>query len=189
MHLQPPKITSTFVAHKGHMLDSLITSKTRLRLLVKFFINEANQGHMRGLAEEFNESTNAIRKELNNLSEAGYLQKRTVQNRIAYRANTKHPLFASLQNIVHKYLGLDTIVSRILDRMGDVQQVVLIGDYAAGRDTGTIEIVIVGQTLDEVYLEQLAAKIEETIGRCIQFTLLEKPLKKGLVLYQEIGQK
>lgn len=169
------------------MLDSIITSKTRLRLLIKFFINAANQGHMRGLAEEFNESTNAIRKELNNLSEAGYLEKKTIQNRIAYRANTKHPLFAPLQNIVHKYLGLDTIVSRVLDRMGDVQQVVLTGDYADGRDTGTIEVSIVGQTLNESYLAQLAVKIEENIGRRVQFTLLNTPLKSGLILYQDIG--
>ena len=58
------------------MLETLITSKTRIRILVKFFINEANFGHIRGLAEEMNESTNAIRKELNNLSEAGYLEKK-----------------------------------------------------------------------------------------------------------------
>lgn len=167
------------------MLDSLITSKTRLRLLIKFFINAANQGHMRGLAEEFNESTNAIRKELNNLSKAGYLEKKTIQNRIAYRANTKHPLFSSLQNIVHKYLGLDTIVSRILDRMGDVQQVVLTGDYAEGRDTGTIEVTIVGRSLNETYLDQLAIKVEETIGRRVKFTLLKTPMKNGLVLYQQ----
>ena len=44
------------------MLETLITSKTRIRILVKFFINTANNGHLRGLAEEMNESTNAIRK-------------------------------------------------------------------------------------------------------------------------------
>src|SRR5690606_12921075 len=168
------------------MLDSLITSKTRLRLLVKFFINAANQGHMRGLAEEFNESTNAIRKELNNLTEAGYLERETVQNRISYRANTEHPLFGPLQNIVHKYLGLDKIVSRILDRMGDVQQVVLTGDYAEGRDTGTIEVVIVGRSLNEAYLDQLVKKVEETIGRQVKFVLQKTPTKAGLVLYQQV---
>ena len=140
---------------------------------------------MRGLADEFNESTNAIRKELNNLSEAGYLEKKTIQNRIAYRANTKHPLFSSLQDIVHKYLGLDTIVSRVLDRMGQVQQVVLTGDYAEGRDSGVVAVTIVGQELNEAYVEQLAAKIAETIGRQVKFTLRNTPLTNGLVLYQE----
>ena len=57
------------------MLGSLITSKTRLRMLIKFFVSAANNGYLNGLANEFNESTNSIRKELNNLSSAGYLLK------------------------------------------------------------------------------------------------------------------
>ena len=32
------------------MLGELITSKTRLRLLVKFFISQANKGYLNGLA-------------------------------------------------------------------------------------------------------------------------------------------
>ena len=48
------------------MLDSLITSKTRLRLLIKFFLNIANKGYLNSLASEFGESTNSVRKELNN---------------------------------------------------------------------------------------------------------------------------
>ena len=56
------------------MLESLITSKTRLRLLIKFFLNIANKGYLNSLANEFGESTNSVRKELNNLSSAGYLE-------------------------------------------------------------------------------------------------------------------
>lgn len=166
-----------------HMLDTLITSKTRLRLLVKFFINAANRGHMRGLAEEFNESTNAIRKELNNLSEAGYLEKEALQNRVSYRANTNHPLFGLLQSIVHKYLGLDRIVETVLSRMGDVEQVVVRGDYAEGRDSGLIEVTIVGPALNAEYLEQLAPKIESVIGRQVVFTRSSQKLTDGLILY------
>ena len=57
------------------MLGQLITSKTRLRLLVKFFISQANKGYLNGLANEMGESTNSIRKELNHLFKAGYLEK------------------------------------------------------------------------------------------------------------------
>ncbi len=167
------------------MLDTLITSKTRLRLLVKFFINAANRGHMRGLADEFNESTNAIRKELNNLSEAGYLEKQAEGNRLSYRANVKHPLFGSLQDIVRKYLGLDTIVETVLRRMGDVEQVVLTGDYAEGRDSGTIAVTIVGKALNADYLKQLAPKVEGVIGRRVRFTLRDNKPDEGLVLYEQ----
>ena len=152
------------------MLETLITSKTRLRLLLKFFVNEANRAHMRGLAGEFNESTNAIRKELNNLSEAGYLEKKSVGKRIDYRANTEHPLFDSLQGIVRKYLGLDAIVEKVLDRMGDVRQVWVTGDYAQGVDSGMIEITVFGEAMNMAYAHQLAEKLEDKIGRKVELT-------------------
>ena len=82
------------------MLDTLITSKTRIRLLIKFFINITNKGYLNGLASEFGESTNSVRKELNNLSSAGYLEKHSENNKIIYKANTSHPLFKTLQKIV-----------------------------------------------------------------------------------------
>ena len=166
------------------MLESLITSKTRIRILVKFFINAANMGHLRGLAEEMKESTNAIRKELNNLSEAGYLEKEAVQNRISYKANTKHPLFAVLQKIVFQHLGLDALVVMILERMGEVKKIVVIGDYAEGNDSGTIEVVIVGDALNTKYIEQLAIKIEEQINRNVQFLITQEYKGNGLTIYE-----
>ncbi|MGJ1291954.1 hypothetical protein [Sphingobacterium multivorum] len=71
------------------MLETLITSKTRLKLLIKFFVSATNRAHLRGLAEEFQESTNAIRKELNQLSEAGYLDRKTEKNKVVYSANKR----------------------------------------------------------------------------------------------------
>ena len=88
------------------MLNQLITSKTRLRLLIKFFISQANRGYLNGLANEFNESTNSIRKELNHLSEAGYLEKYKDNNKVGYKANVNHPMFEILQKVVFKHLGL-----------------------------------------------------------------------------------
>ena len=61
------------------MLESLISSKTRLKLLIKFFIDITSNSHLRGLANEYNDSTNSIRLELNNLSEAGYLIKKKLR--------------------------------------------------------------------------------------------------------------
>ena len=49
------------------MLDSIITSKARIKLLVKFFINPNSNGYLHKLANEFGESNNNIRVELNRL--------------------------------------------------------------------------------------------------------------------------
>ena len=153
------------------MLNQLITSKTRLRLLIKFFISQANRGYLNGLATEFKESTNSIRKELNHLSEAGYLEKYKDNNRVAYKANTKHPMFEILQKVVFKHLGLEDIVEHVLAQMGEVQQIHLIGDYAKGLDTGNIEVLLIGEQLNTNYIAQLEEKIEKLIERKVQFIL------------------
>ena len=56
------------------MLNTLITSKTRINLLLKFFLNPGTKAYLRELAAEFGESTNAIRVELKRLSNAKLLQ-------------------------------------------------------------------------------------------------------------------
>ncbi len=167
------------------MLESLITSKTRIRILVKFFINAANDGYLRGLADEMHESTNSIRKELNNLEEAGYLQKEAIQNKVSYKANTKHPLYTVLQKIVFQYIGLDSVVDMVLERMGAVRKIIVIGDYANGIDSGLIEVIILGNDLNVEYIDNLSDKIENQIKRKVQFYLKDKKYSKGLVIFDD----
>ena len=156
------------------MLGELITSKTRLRLMIKFFVSQANRGYLNGLATEMGESTNAIRKELNHLQNAGYLDKIKVNNKVEYKANTKHPLFSTLQKVVLKHLGLEDIVQTVLERMGSVDQIILIGDYAKGVDSGLIEVFLIGQNMNMEYIAQLEEKIEKLIGRKVSFYLASK---------------
>jgi len=145
------------------MLGELITSKTRLRLLIKFFISQANRGYLNGLATEMGESTNAIRKEL----------------------NIKHPLFEVMQKVVFKHLGLEDVVETVLERMGDVDQIILVGDYAKGNDSGLIEVFLIGQDLNMEYIAQLEDKIEDLIGRKVSFYLASKFLtdREHIVLF------
>ena len=166
------------------MLDSLITSKTRIRLLVKFFINAANAGYLRGLATEMNENTNAIRKELNNLSEAGYIVRDASESKVMYRANTSHPLFSTLQQMIRKHIGIDNIIAQILERMGEVTRIFVLGDYAQGIDSGTIEIVIEGPSLNESYIQQLIPKIKNEIHKEVKVQITHLFLGDGLLIFE-----
>lgn len=168
------------------MLSSLITSKTRLRMLIKFFINATNNGYLNGLANEFNESTNSIRKELNNLSGAGYLLKSKKNNKIIYNANTSHPLFAVIQKIVRQHIGLEQIVETVIERIGDVDQIALVGKYAKGIDEGNIEIVINGSTVNKDYLESIKPKIKKKIGRNVNFLLNKNPDSNSIILFDRL---
>ena len=165
------------------MLNSLITSKTRLRVLVKFFIRAANKGHLNSLASEFGESTNGVRKELNKLKDAGYLVSNKEQNKVIYRANTKHPLYSVLQQLVKKHLRLDEMVETIVKRIGDVQKIILIGDYARGIDSGLIEVLLIANDINLEYIEELEKKLKNKIGRKVVFSMESE--EEGIVLYNK----
>lgn len=168
------------------MLNELITSKTRLRLLIKFFISQANRGYLNGLAAEMGESSNSIRKELNHLFNAGYLKKVKNDNKIEYQANSNHPLYGILKKVVMKHLGLEDIVDTVLDRMGNVQKIIIVGDYAEGNDSGNIEVFLIGKDLNMGYISNLEDKIEKLINRKVSFYLASKFLseRKHIILYE-----
>lgn len=157
------------------VLETLITSRTRLKMLLRFFLNSHSKAHLRGLAEEFGESTNAIRHELNNLSKAGYLVSNGKGNIIEYSANIAHPLYPELQRIIHKYLGIDKIidnvVNKILSRLGELHVALITGDYANGKDTGIIDLVLVGY-LDQNHSREYVLKAEKLIDRKIRLLVL-----------------
>ena len=160
------------------MLDSLITSKTRVKLLLKFFLNPGTKSYLRGLATEFGESTNAIRVELNRLTEAKLLKSVNSGRTVEYRANKQHSLFKDLQSVVKKFVGLDKVAEELAAKLGDIQAAYVIGDYAKGIDSGLIDLVLVGQVDDEK-LKEVTEKTEGLIDRKIRTLVLKQSdLKK-----------
>ena len=167
------------------MLGALFTSKTRLKLLIKFFVSSSNTGYLRGIAEEFDESTNSIRKELNQLTEAGFLDRREGSKKVIYQANDAHPLFLPVQKLIHSFLGIDQIIDQVMDRSGSVEQVILVGEYAKGVESDTLRVVILGETLNQKYLLQLAEKMSVLISKKVEVTF-EKPEKGNtIVIYHK----
>ena len=127
------------------MLDTLITSKTRVKLLMKFFLNPGTRAYLRELALEFGESTNSVRVELNRLSKAKIISSENVGRTIEYRANEKHSLFNELQSLVLKFSGVDQLVETLIKRLGEVKTAYVVGDYARGIDSGLIDIILIGK--------------------------------------------
>src|SRR5690606_42014611 len=111
------------------MLETLISSKTRIKLLLRLFLNPGNSAHLRGLADDFGESTNSVRMELNRFEDSGMLLSESRGNKKLYRANEKHPLFGVINNILLKYVGIDRIVDIINDRLGNVENTILNCSY------------------------------------------------------------
>jgi hypothetical protein len=154
------------------MLDTLITSKTRIKLLLRFFLNSNAKSYLRNLETEFHESTNSIRVELNRFEKAGLLISGMEMNRKVYQANTKHPLFPDITNIIRKYVGFDQLIEKVMEQLGSVDKAYITGDLALGRDTKRIDLLLYGKNIDCEYLDLLAQKTAILIKREIHYKIL-----------------
>jgi hypothetical protein len=161
------------------MIDALISSKTRIKLLLKFFLNSNARAYLRSLESEFGESTNAIRLELNRLENAGLLTSSSEGNKKIFQANTQHPLFTEIHNILRKHIGLDQIVENIVHRLGELQSVYLIGDFSKGMNSQVIDLIFIGN-VDKMYLLELTGKVEKMINRKIRYLLYDDLESKGI---------
>ena len=155
------------------MLEALVTSKTRMKMLLKFFLNSRSEAYLRSLAEEFGESTNSIRLELNKFEDAGLLTARMQGNKKLYKANSSHPLFPDIHNIILKHVGVDHIIEEIVNKLGDVHKVFLIGDFAKGINSSIMDLIFVGRDINKTYLLNLVEKAEKIIKRKLRFMVFE----------------
>lgn len=154
------------------MIETLISSKTRIKLLLKFFLNSKTTAYLRSLESEFGDSTNAIRLELNKLEKAGMLSSSQKGNKKIFQANTKHPLFNEIHNILLKQIGLDQIIENVVERLGDIDKVFLIGDFAKGLDSQIIDLIFIGD-IEKTYLLDLVGKAERLIQRKIRYLIYQ----------------
>ena len=155
------------------MLDTLISSKTRIKLLLKFFLNSNMTSYLRSLEAEFGESTNAIRLELNKLEKAGMLSSFMKGNKKMFTANTRHPLFSEIRNILLKHIGIDRLVEGVIMRLGEVESVYLSGQFAKGLDSPIIDLIFIGN-IDTAYLIQLIERVEPVIKRKVRYLIYQE---------------
>jgi hypothetical protein len=148
---------------------------------VRFFFNPKLRSYLRELAKEFGVSTNSVRKELNQLTRTNLLKSERNGRQVFYMANEDHPLFPELRSMVSKVMGIDQVIDGIVNELGDLEVAYLIGDYAEGKDTGIIDLVLVGK-IDKNHLNYLIERTEQYIKRKI------RPLVLSSQEYQKLHQ-
>ena len=120
----------------------------------------------------FGESTNAIRLELNRLEQAKLLTTSSKGNKKLYTANTNHPLFPEIHKLLLKHTGIDKIVDKVINNIGNLQEVYLVGELAKGNNSKVIDLWFVGDNLDSTYVLELIEKTEKLIERKIRYVIL-----------------
>ena len=156
------------------LLGPLITSKTRLKLLLRFFLNQNLSGYLQGLSKELDENTNSIRVELNRLEEAGLLSSELQGRRKLYQVNLAHPLTSDITSIVRKVSGIDALVDKVVDNLPGLSQVWICGALARGIQGDSIDCVLIGTDLNSKYIAGLSARVKELTGKKVNTQVLEQ---------------
>ncbi len=154
------------------MLEALISSKTRVKLLTLFLLNPGNEYDIREIGRTTGENINAVRRELANLESFGLISGQKKGNQQYYTVNTGHFLYAELQKIVLKTEGVAGIIKEALVRE-KITCMFIYGSFAKGTAgaKSDIDLFIVGN-MDENRLIPLIHSCEKATGREINYTLM-----------------
>jgi hypothetical protein len=154
-----------------NLLAGLISSRTRIKLLMRFFLNPKTRSYLRELAKDFGVSTNAVREELNQLTCTDLLKVEKNGRSVFYSANTEHALFPELRSMVQKVMGIDQVIEGIVTRLGELDRAYLIDDYAEGKDTGIIDLILIGE-VNQYHLNDVCRKTEKYLNRKIRTVVI-----------------
>lgn len=139
-------------------------------MLSKLLLNPAMQVYLRGVERELGVNSNTARIELNKLAKMNLIQVVTsdeITKIKKYTINKQHPMFDSLRGIALKFIGIDEIITQFIDKLGDLQRVILTGELAAGNNTPIIDLILVGD-VDRVFLSELVEKAENKLTKKIR---------------------
>lgn len=155
------------------MLEALISSRARVKLLSLFLQNPGKEYFVREIVRMTGENINAVRRELANLASFGLITGRKRGNQQYYEVNTGHFLYADLQKVILKTEGVAGVLAQALAGEKAITCSFIYGSFAKGTagSGSDIDLFIIGDA-DEARLIPLIAECENTTGREINFTLM-----------------
>lgn len=150
-------------------LSKLFGSYARLKALRLFLFNDDLSFSLAEVVERTKTSKDVARKELAALTAMELLKKKKGKTGVVYAASRKFPYFDALQTFVRSTTNLgDSDMIQPLKRAGDLRLVVLSGLFTGAHDT-KVDILIVGDKLEDRPLEGAMRTLEAELGRELRF--------------------
>ncbi len=159
--------------HPASVLDELLTSRTRGRLLTIFLPHPTEEYYLRELSRRTGLSLRAVQHELARLERLDLVQSHRRGQQKYFRANERHPLFADLKRIVYKTTGMGDVLRDALAPVKGIQVAFIYGSVAKGEDRSTsdVDLLLIGAP-DADHLHETIRKAEETLGREVSFVTM-----------------
>jgi predicted nucleotidyltransferase len=146
-------------------LAGILSSRVRAEIFRLLFGLNEKELHMREMERQAALSLGTIRQDLQKLVKLDLVKARRDGNRLYYRANTDHPLFPEIRNLVLKTAGLVEVIKSALDREG-IEVAFIFGSLARSKERAEsdVDLMVIGTTGLRSLSSRLAG-VSEQIGR------------------------
>ncbi|MBI4040965.1 MAG: nucleotidyltransferase domain-containing protein [Deltaproteobacteria bacterium] len=147
-------------------LDTLFSSKTRVKLLSLFVMSPEKSFYQRELERLLGVPIRAIQQEIEKLVSIGFLASTRSGNRVYFKANQDFMLFNELKKIILKTEAIGGLIQEHLMKLGKVRFSFIFGSLATGKDMpqSDIDLMIIG-SVGAKLLSSTTQKISEKTGR------------------------
>lgn len=156
------------------MLEDLIISRVRVKVLQLFFLNLGQMYHVREIVRRVDEEINAVRRELLHLEKAGILSKDRRANRLFYLLRKDYPLYFDFLYLIAKTSTLGGGILKNKAKLGKIKYACISGRFIRNlpRVSNTdVDLLVVGKVvLPE--LSQLVRAEEARREREINYTVM-----------------
>jgi hypothetical protein len=157
------------------MLDDLIISRVRVKILQLFFLNPTKIFHVREIVRRCEEEINAVRRELAHLEKAGIFTNERRANRLFYLLRKDYPLYYDLLELIVKTSGLGGDILKNKAKLGKIKFAMISGKYARNltTDPNDVNLLLVGKVvLPEI--SQIVRQEEVKREREINYTVMSE---------------
>ncbi len=155
------------------MLDKLIASSARVKILRLLLLNEEKRYYQREIADLVELPIRAVQRESARLTEIGLLHRIEDGNRVYFQANPTCPIFPELERILLKTIALEVLLNKALVGDEDIQVAFIYGSYAASQETATsdVDLFVVGSISGRA-LSAALGPVQTEIQREINYYLV-----------------
>jgi Fe2+ or Zn2+ uptake regulation protein len=155
------------------MLHNIIPSKARRKILELFFHHPKENFYLRRIVREVNEEVNAVKRELDILSEAKVLLKEKRLNKIFYSLNKNYIFYDEFTRIFAKTTLLNQLVQKNISKIGKTKFVVMSKALAKDEPMKKDEIYVMFVGFIVVpEVELIMQKVDEELGKEINYTVM-----------------
>jgi predicted nucleotidyltransferase len=154
------------------MLQKLMGSKTRVKILTLFIINPKREYYSREIERELGSNFEAIRTELINLEKIGLLRSRISGKQRYYSINAEHTLFPEFKSMILKTIGLGDVLKNAFRDADKIEVAFIYGSYAKNSEEAESDIdlfVIGGISMKD--LQAVISDIENKFQREVNPTI------------------